>query len=154
EPIGRGNRDAQGLCGAEVEVADAARHERVGDARQVEPQAEQVEQALDHPGGPRKQLRRLAAVPAQAGESAPREEALVRPDQLGRAVQLVDRRADVHPVELERSSYELAYQIRETAPGDALDDLADEVAVREPVVACPGAGFVGGRRTFDGTDHV
>src|SRR5262245_34442605 len=135
QAVGRRDGDAQRLRGAEVEVADAAWHERIGDARQVETHAEQVEPALQQPRWPCEQLGGLASVPAQAAETGPCEESALPPDQLGRAVELVERRADVHAVEPERLRDQLAHQLGEAPPGHALYDLADQVAVREPVVA-------------------
>jgi hypothetical protein len=119
--------DAERLLGAEVEVADTAGHERIGDARQIEAHAEQVEHALKDPCRPLEHLGRLVAIPAQAAEAARCEEPALGPDQLGRPGQLIEWSADVHAVESERFSDQLLDELREAAAGHALDDLADEI---------------------------
>ena len=121
---------------------------------QVEPDAEQAEQLLQQPRRPLEQLGRLAPIPVQATDAPRGDAAALGPDQLGGAVQLVERGTDVHAIELERIGDQLAHQVGEAPAAHALDDLAHQVAVGEPMVARARAGLVGGGRALDGADHV
>ena len=154
EAVGGRNRNPQRLVGTEVEGGDAARRQRIEDARQVDPDPGEIEPALEHPQRLIDEVAELVAPDPHEPGLEEAEDPAARPDEPRGAMELVGRCADVEAVEVERLGDELADQPREGLAGHALDEPADEEAVGEPVVAGPHARLVRGRRPLDRAQHV